>query len=264
MAEPAQDQLILLLSIGTIGVLLLTVFIILFFFTYQRKMFISQHEKQKRELEFQRQMVEAQLDSQEKERVRIASDLHDSLGSLLWGAKVNATYIERTSSRRDESRESHQELMGALDHAIGVVRRIAWELTPEAFHQTGLSESLSTLCDRVNGKGLKAVFKEEGSRLWQDDRALQTFRIAQELVSNCIKHAQATELSIHLTWSTNKLIVRVEDDGVGFKLGETRSGVGWWNIEQRARQLKAEITMGKTPPAPGSSIQVTIPLMNDN
>jgi two-component system, NarL family, sensor kinase len=261
MAEPAQDQLIFLLTLGTIGVLLLTLFIIIFFFSYQRRIHLLQQQKQKREIEFHRQMVESQLESQEKERVRIASDLHDSLGSLLWGAKVNAAFIERTASLQGDTKESYQELLDMLDQSIGVVRRISWELTPEAFYQAGLSESLATLCDRVNGKGMRVVFRQDGCRFWQDDRAMHVFRIVQELVSNCIKHARATELAIDLAWTENNLVVLVKDDGVGFSLDEKRLGVGWWNIQQRARQLKAEITMGKTPLLHGSTITLTVPLM---
>jgi signal transduction histidine kinase len=263
MAEPAQDQLIFLLSIGTIGVLLLSMFIIIFFFIYQRKMLITQQQKQKREVEFQQQMLYSQLKSQESERVRIASDIHDSLGSFLWCAKVNATYIERSVLLEGKARESYQELMATLDESISVVRRIAWELTPEAFQHTGLSKSILTLCNRVNGKGIEVVFQQNGNKLWQDDRAMHVFRIVQELVSNCIKHAHATKLIIDLTWTEHNLLVNVEDNGIGFNLDEKQTGVGWYNIQQRVRQLKAEITIGKTPFHQGSSIALTIPLAHD-
>lgn len=263
MAEPAQDKLLLLLTIGTIGMLLLTVFIIIFFFIYQRRMFIGQKQKQRREEEFQQQMVFSQLEGQEKERIRIASDLHDSLGSFLWSAKVNAKFIERSVNLEGEAKESYLELMDTLDQSINIIRRIAWELTPEAFQHTGLSESLASLCKHLNGKGMQVIFQENVSRLWQDDRAMQVFRIVQELASNCIKHAQASELVIDLIWTTNSLVVKVVDDGIGFSLNARRPGVGWWNIEQRTRQLKAEIAIKENRQHQGSSITLTVPLNHD-
>lgn len=263
MAEPAQDQLLLLLSFGTIGVLLLTTFIILFFFSYQKKILVLQKQKQKRELEFQQQMAQSQLENLEKERLRIASDLHDSLGSLLWGAKLNAAFIGRTISMQGDAKESYRELMESLDESINLVRSISWELIPEAFRHTGLSDSLASLCNRLNGKGMLIILRQDGLRLWKDDRAMHVFRILQELINNCIKHAQAKKLTIDLVWSKNILVATIQDDGIGFGLDDKRRGVGWWNIEQRVRQLKAEISIGKPILNNGSIITLKVPLRNE-
>ncbi|MEO7990865.1 MAG: ATP-binding protein [Chryseolinea sp.] len=263
MAEPAQDQLIYLLIIGTAGVLLLLIFVVAFFFMYQNNRIKAEQQKQKREREFQNQMVELQLDSQEKERVRIASDLHDSLGSLLWAAKLSASFIERSMLLEGDVKLSHQELMNALEQSQHMVRRIAWELTPEAFHSIGLSESLAKICERVNGKGILVTLEEHNNQMWQGERALLVFRVVQELLSNCIKHAKATELVIRLHWSEDTLLVNVCDNGIGFNLTQTRPGVGWWNIEHRIRQLKGKIDMGVTPAPRGTSILLTIPLHHE-
>lgn len=219
-----------------------------------------QKQEQKREVEFQQQMVQSQLENLEKERLRIASDLHDSLGSLLWGAKLNAAFIDRTVSMKGEAKESYQELMDSLDDSINLVRCISWELTPEAFHHTGLFASLSSLCNRINGKGMLVVLKQDGQRLWKDDRAMHVFRILQELINNCIKHAHAKELTINLGWTENVLVATIQDDGIGFDLTDKRIGVGWWNIAQRVKQLDAEIIVGKTHLLNGSTITLRVPL----
>jgi signal transduction histidine kinase len=263
MAEPSQDHLIFLLTAGTIGVLILAVFTIYFFFMYQRRMVIASREKINRENEFQQQMVYAQLESQEKERIRIASDLHDSLGSLLWSAKVNAAFIERSVVLQGESKESYLELMLSLDDSINMVRRIAWELTPEAFQHMGLAQSLESLCNNLNKKTMHVSFLQEGNVFWKDERAMQVYRITQELVSNSIKHSKAKELKVRLKWEIESLILSVEDNGIGFNIKDMRKGVGWWNIEQRAGQLKAKITMGKTPFDRGTSVILNIPLSHD-
>ena len=84
----------------------------------------------------------------------------------------------------------------------------------------------------------------------------------RELVSNAVKHSGANLLEITLEWQIDLLLIRVQDNGTGFKLKESRAGVGWWNIEQRAKRLKAEIDIGNPPMESGSLISITIPLKN--
>src|SRR5260221_227642 len=99
--------------------------------------------------DYQNQMIRLQLESQEQERKRIGADLHDSLGSLLWGAKVNASFIQRSVELSEYALASYKELNQILDESIDVVRRVAWELTPEAFHYSGLSDSIKKICARL-------------------------------------------------------------------------------------------------------------------
>jgi signal transduction histidine kinase len=134
-------------------------------------------------------------------------------------------------------------------------------LAPAGFQHAGLSESVHSLCRRIDGKGLAVEFSEDGeSRHWNDSQALLIFRIVQELISNCIKHAGATMLRVALHWTSEWLWVIVIDDGIGLTLKENRSGLGWWNIKQRVRQLKAEISIGYPPTKPGTSVTLKIPL----
>jgi signal transduction histidine kinase len=264
MAGPAQEQLTLVLSIGTIGILLLAVFIVLIFFVYQKRMLMLHQQKRDLEGKHQEEMIALQLESQENERKRIAKDLHDSVGSLLWGAKVNASYIGRTVDFESDVQESFKELVEILDQSIHTVRRIAWELTPEVFLHAGLSLSLSKLCEQLDGKGMKVTFIETGSILaWNDNDALQVYRIVQELASNSIKHSDASSLAVSLMWEHMSLLIEVEDDGKGFQLNGEQTGVGWWNIKQRARQLKADIKIGLSPMGSGALVSMTIPLNHE-
>ncbi|MBL7847734.1 MAG: hypothetical protein JNL40_09725 [Cyclobacteriaceae bacterium] len=260
MAESAQDELLLLLTLGTIGVLALALFIILFFFIYQKRILVLQQQKQRLEIDFQEQMSNAQLDAQEKDRIRIAADLHDSVGSLLWAAKLNASFIERSVPLTNPARESHDELIKILDQSIQTVRRIAWQLTPEAFQHAGLVASLERLCNTIDGRGITVSFESHHSSLWNDGNALQTFRIVQELLSNSIRHSGATKILVSLFCPGNTMFVVVEDDGVGYQPQLTTDGVGWWSIRQRARQIGAELSIGQPPSGKGLSVTVAIPL----
>lgn len=261
MAELSQNELIFILIAGTGAMLMLTGGIAIFIAVYQKRMLREQEKQKIMEQQYNQRMIHAQLESQEAERRRIAADLHDSLGSLLWGAKLNSAFIERSIDLNSEAKTSFRELHDSLNQSLETVRRIVWELAPEGFQHAGLSESVHTLCRRINGKGIAVEFAEGGeTRHWNDSQALLTFRIVQELISNSVKHANATSLNVALMWADKYLSVTVSDDGIGLTLREDRSGVGWWNIKQRATQLKAAVSIGHPPSKRGTLVVVKIPL----
>jgi signal transduction histidine kinase len=260
MAESAQDQLYFLLTVGTAAILTLAFFIILFFFIYQKRIFTLQRQKQQLELDFQEKMNRAQLESQEQDRARIAADLHDSVGSLLWGAKLNASVIARSAVLPETAQVAHGELMTVLDQTIQAVRRIAWQLTPEVFQHEGLVKSLERLCHSVNGKGIAVTFEAHDPSIWNDAHALQVFRIVQELISNSIKHAQASSIQVSLHCPGDTRYIVVQDDGIGYQPSPDNHGVGWWSIRQRARRIGAEIIIGLPPNQKGLSVTISIPL----
>ncbi|MBL7864720.1 MAG: hypothetical protein JNK10_07600 [Cyclobacteriaceae bacterium] len=264
MASTTQDQVVLLLTIGTLGILTLIGFIVFFFFLYQRKIFILQQEKRRKEQAFEREMVNAQLESQEKERAHIAAELHDSVGSMLWGAKVNAAFIERSTSFTGQTQESYRELTSILDQSIDSIRRISRELLPEAFHVAGLSQSVAKLCERFNaGNGANVIFKENQIQFWNEPEALQVYRIVQELLTNAIRHSEANTIEVALNWESKLLRLCVSDNGIGFDPEAKAYGVGWWSIRQRVDYLKAELQLGKPAAENGTLICITLAYRHD-
>lgn len=249
-----------IILLGTLGMLLLVGFMGLFILLYQKRMLKERQLKAARELEYQNQMIQLQLESQEQERKRIGADLHDSVGSLLWGAKVHAALVQRTGNLGSDALEAYHELVKILDESLETVRKIAWELTPEAFHFTGLSGSLKKMCQQLDGKPIQISFVEHEPKAWNDDRALLVFRILQELISNTFKHSGATQLSIVMNWKTDSLNILFKDNGKGLSGQVERKGVGLWNVEQRIKQLKAEFQMGNSSEETGIRVTMKIPL----
>jgi signal transduction histidine kinase len=250
-----------LVLLGSLGMLLLIGSIALFVLMYQKRVLREKEKEIQREMEYQDTMMKLLFESQEQERTRIGADLHDSLGSLLWGAKVNASVIQRSIALNNSALVSYQELNQLIDESIDVVRRIAWELTPQAFEDLGLSESITRLCERLNGKGFTITFEEKGSKLWNDHRALQVFRIIQELVSNSIKHSSASSIFIALTWNDLELRATISDNGSGFQSSLPSKGVGLWNIKQRVKQLRGKYSIGIPPTGSGVEVQLDVPLV---
>jgi len=263
MGQLQTQSIPTIILLGSVGMLLLIGGLCLFVLMYQKRMLKEKQERAMQELNYQNQMIKLQLESQEQERKRIGADLHDSLGSLLWGAKVNVSFIQRSVELSDSALTSYQELNQILDESIDTVRRIAWELTPQAFHYAGLSASVSKLCDRLDGKGIEINLDQENSRLWNDDRALQVFRIIQELISNAIKHSGATTLRVSMRWLNERLDIVVADNGTGLKSDTEKKGVGLWNINQRVKQLNGKINIGNPPTGTGLEISLEIPLTTE-
>lgn len=261
MAELQNDEIINIIILGSMGMLILCVGFAVFIALYQRKMFQEQEKRRLMDLEFQSKMIELQIDSTESERKRIAADLHDSIGSLLWAAKLNIAFLGRSVELTGELKDSYSETMRMLDQSVESVKRISWELTPEAFNQVGLSSSIKEFCSRLDGKGQQVIYEESGrSIFWNNDRALMVYRIVQELVNNAVKHAQSTTIQVKLRWKPNTLEVDVRDDGKGFVLDEkVRSGIGWWNITNRSNKIGAELSVNKNL-SKGSAIALIVQL----
>ncbi len=260
MVELQDQDIPTIILLGTIGILLLIGCMGMFILLYQKRMLEEKQKRTEQELDYQNLMIKMQLESQEHERKRIGADLHDSLGSLLWGAKVNASFIQRSMELKDHVLVSFNELNQILEESITVIRRISWELTPEAFHYSGLSESIKKLCSRLNGRGQEITFIEEGANRWNDERALQVFRIIQELLNNALKHSGASTITISIVWENGSLELIVRDNGSGFVFDQDKKGVGLWNINQRVNQLKGKIDIGNPPIGTGTEVCIKIPL----
>lgn len=233
----------------------------MFIAVYQKRMLEAQEKQRTLQQEHQQKMIQSQIESQETERKRIAADLHDSIGSMLWATKLNVAFLGRSISLSGELKESYEETMKMLDQSIDSVKRISWELTPEAFQHSGLSSSIKEMCLRLNGKAQKFILEEKGDPIfWRDDRALMVFRIVQELVNNAVKHSKGDTIHVRTEWKSGELTIAVSDNGTGFTLtDDVRKGVGWWNIMHRAGRINATVKILEALQI-GSSVEVVIPL----
>jgi len=242
--------------------LLLAVAIILFMVFYQKKMLQEQVRRQQLEMEHQTKMMEAVLESQEMERKRVAADLHDSIGGMLSAIRVGLT----TMGRQLPDPRAIEQQKKMLDDTIGSVRSISRELMPSTLERFGLVHALRELCDQVHTTSLLPVhFQEQGEMdSMSPARQLMIYRIAQELVTNAVKHAHATAIHVRLLVQ-NQLVLIVEDNGIGFNPENYRTasasgrGLGLFNIENRARLLGARM-VHEMSGQQGSRITLTIPL----
>ncbi len=195
--------------------------------------------------------INAMLEGEEKERKRIAEDLHDRVGSMLSAMKL-------------QTDTSDEKMTGLLDETVEEVRRISHNLETKVLNRFGLVAALEDLAEKINTSE-KIHFELQHLDLSErlDNKVeINSYRIVQELVSNALKHSKATEITTQVNRIDNQLIITVEDNGVGFDSLEARekaTGMGLKNIMSRANELNGNfnIDSGK---GNGTTITVDFPL----
>lgn len=240
-----EDNFVLIFSVATLAMLILAGSIVVFVAFYQRRMLEEQFKRQAMEFDYQQKMMQAELESQESERRRLAADLHDSIGGMLSTIRVGIS----TMARALPNPHAIDETKKMLDDTISSVRRISRDLMPSTLEKFGLMYAVKELCERFQQTSQIAVhFISNGDIPKLDSqRELMIFRIAQELLNNAIKHAQASAINVSIEM-TNRILLSVEDDGIGFDADFFKNdsagnkGLGLYNIENRARLLGGEIT----------------------
>jgi two-component system sensor histidine kinase UhpB len=196
------------------------------------------------------------LAAQEDERVSIARDLHDEVGQLLTGALLQLEgIVDAAPTHRMEVDEAKQ----AVRRALGEVRRISSELRPEMLEDLGLVSALtelSTTVARVSGVRIEREFERSLPEL-SPEIELAVYRIAQESLTNVVRHARASLVTIPLEHSRDSVVLRVVDDGRGFTGAPEEHG-GLRGMRERA--LLVDGALGIKPAARGGvEVRLEIP-----
>lgn len=231
-----------------VSLLLLTLVILYFQFNRHHKKQLRQH-KQLHQLEMEKigqknkiSLLSAMLDGQESERTRIARDLHDGLGGFLSALKIELSGTFKTDVT-DQLLAT--DTLNRIDYAVDELRFISQNLMPETLIKYGLGEAIKSYCARMRNKGVQLLCQLfHYSKDLSQDKELILYRIMQELVTNAIKHAQATTIFVQLLKSDNKVTLTIEDNGKGFDkslLLKNRAGSGLTNIMSRIEYIDGEL-----------------------
>lgn len=212
------------------------------------------------ELEAEKRLTatEAVLAGEEKERRRIAKDLHDGLSGMLSGAKFSLQNMKGNLIMTAENQQAFERSMDMLDSSINEMRRVAQNLMPEALIKFGLDAALRDFTEDINRNGLiRLSYQSMGLDGLQAEQSvlLSLYRIIQELVNNIIKHAHATEGLVQVFFENGKLVLNVEDNGKGMNpdaAGNSPS-MGWKNILSRSELLQGQYNI-QSEPGKGTSV----------
>jgi two-component system sensor histidine kinase UhpB len=195
------------------------------------------------------------LNAQEGERLRIARELHDEIGQTLTAVALRAEH--RAQQSGDENPE-FAELAKTVQQSLADVRRISLELRPPALDELGLVNGLISLCARVEQESGMRVRRElEGPLLdLPPDVELAVYRIAQEALTNAMRHADASDVTLSLAWADDELVLSVSDNGRGLP-SDLIEGGGLTGMRERALLIGAQLDVESTP---GAGVRVTLRL----
>jgi two-component system sensor histidine kinase UhpB len=193
--------------------------------------------------------------AQEEERKRVARELHDDTAQALTALLVHLRVLEN-SAPDDETRRRLRELRELTSSTLEGVRRLALDLRPSALDHFGLTAAL-------------AASAEEFSKRWgipvhlPPDVELALYRTTQEALSNVAKHARASRVSIALRRLGERLVLRVEDDGKGFRPEEVMAsrerGLGLFGMQERLALVGGSLEIRSRPGA-GTEVLAQVPL----
>ncbi len=203
--------------------------------------------------------LSSMLEGQEQERMRIAHDLHDSLGGLLASVRAHFNSLNGNTAQQPLFEKTDQ----LINEAYGEVRRISHNMMPRALALAGLPGALEDLAQNLRQQGLACeleIIGLNGESLPQA-RAMNLYRIVQELTNNVLKHAGAKNLLLQLIQQNGELTIIVEDDGQGFDLSEAqqRNGLGMSSITSRVEFLQGNIEWDPVP-GEGTTVSVRVPM----
>lgn len=239
----------LILFLGTIGMVLLVCAIILYTVIYQRKVLAKAEEIERLRNSMYKQQLNtayAVLDGQDKERKRIAREVHDNLGSELSALKLFADVAPQKSG--SELLELMTQISRTTSKAAELSRDIAHSLSGNRFGREDFLEALYEQCDTLNKYGNLSFSIEELKHLeLPDGQWLEVLRILQELVSNTLKYAKAHHVSVTVQLTNEGQQIKYTDDGIGFVSQNQSEGFGLHSIKQRALLIHASFTLESTP-----------------
>ena len=195
---------------------------------------ISLLRQQRKNLALHKSNILAEITQIEKERGRIASDLHDELGPLLSAVKMKINSFELSNNDdiiQIEKTNDH------LDNVLKRLREISFDLMPNSLLRKGLGAAVNEFVDYLNNSGNIKFYFHNGNRFdLSEQKSVNLYRIIQEIVHNTIKHSDATELSIKLQKKEDKIVLVISENGKGFdfnKESNENSGFGLKSLLRR-------------------------------
>lgn len=222
--------------------LLLTLTILFFIYRVKQKKIQTAQQLKSLEQEQQLQVSNALLMGEERERSRMARDLHDGLGGMLAGIKLNLSGMVYHYEQHRGSLELHP-VIDQLDNSVKELRRIARNMMPESLLRSGLPSALKDLCESLTHPGISIILNAFNIQPHIPQQAqLTIYRLVQEIVGNAVKHAQASKIMVQCSQADSTFFITVEDNGTGFDpKHKGLEGIGLSNIYSRVNFLKGSI-----------------------
>ena len=242
-----------------IGAVALLVIFILSYLNYRNKQKLQQQRISELETEKQLLATQSLLKGQEDERSRLAKDLHDGLGGLLSGVKLQLGAMKGNLILTEENGRAFNNALNKLDESISEMRRVAHNMMPEALLNMGLKQALQDFCDGLaesQSFSITCEFYGLEQRM-APSVEIVLYRIIQELMNNAVKHSGASIILAQVIRQQGHVTITIEDNGKGFDITnlENMRTAGLRNIRSRVNYLHGSMDI-KAAPGKGTSIHI--------
>jgi len=249
-----------LVTVVVTGIFLLVISL-LFLHVHRKNRLKQQQFLQQTEIMYQQKLISSIFESQEKERMRIGRDLHDSVGVALSSLSLIIEGLDEAIAQGN-LRSFKASCKTVIDKIIADTRNIAHNLSPGILSLYGFFEAVAELADMVEKSGKMSVTLDNQAEDILSQLPFQTtlsvYRVLEELFNNTIRHAHATAIRICFRQENGQLFISYEDDGRG--LGrDAGKGTGLLNIQNRLKALSATYEI-QPASGKGFSIRINIPV----
>jgi len=246
--------------VGMSASFLLCASLLLFYIRYRKGLLQQQYKLKEAEIRYQQELLHTMIRSQEQERHRIGMDLHDQVGATLSALRL----MTELSPGQADKAGNDVRIRQQIDTVISHVRHIAHDLSPRIKGPDGLHDALAELFDTISLPGkLNAVLLLENDLIAPEgDAAMALYRVAGELASNTIRHAQAEQIELSCSRVGDSYMMDYRDNGIGMPPGfrGTSAGMGFRNIESRLQMIGATCDFPAT--TKGFHCLIHVPLTN--
>ncbi len=258
-----NDNFYILLLISVAGVAMIIISFILLQVRNRNRSLRQQQQLSAAEISHQKALLHAVITSQETERQRIGSDLHDEVGTAL--SSLRMLIEKHTAIERGMDESFMIQSKSIIDNVIRNVRDISHNLSPRISGRFGFYDAIHELCHTVDISGTISVLLEFDEQQmpagFNDHSAMAVYRVLAELINNTIKHAAAKNINISFKTFDTNINIRYTDDGTGFHHGKRHgtNGMGLRNIESRLTMVGAKWVFDGVEEK-GFSVSVVVPV----
>ncbi len=263
MVWSGENSDALILIFGTSVLVMLVIAFVSFYLSYQKRLLKEQNRAQALELDLQRKVMAAIIDTQEIERKRMAEDMHDELGALILALKLSNHQLlqnKEDQERREERIKTNEEMIESIANRV---RQVSHNLLPPALKSGHFETALETLCKMMDeSTELTFVYEHNGrnSEISQKDQ-ISLYRVVNEWFTNVVKHSKAKKVEVAFHKKGDEYVIHIKDDGKDFdfmKALETQKGLGLMSIDGRLKQMDAGYAFKKNDPK-GTWLEIKYP-----
>jgi len=253
MGTSKIDDSYLLIVTGSIVLLILALFIIIFLVLYQKRQLSNLKEKQLMKTQFEQELLQTQLEIQEQTLKTISEEIHDNVGQVLSLAKLNLNTFENNSEKK------LQDTKHLISKAINDLRDLSRSMHGDRIAELGLQQSLTDELQILENSGeFRTHLKITGEPYkLTPQKEMVLFRIAQEALNNCVKYSKAKQITVELKYAGGNFFLTISDNGVGFDT-HIKTGIGLKSMQNRTALIGGIFNLQSTPEN-GTSINIELP-----